>query len=67
MVKGSGGSDREIIPFISVPLRINPVQSKRHDCQYIRPDRIFRPGRINLTGCNILDIIFIFNIIIGCG
>lgn len=53
--------------YIPVPFRIDSIQSKGHDCQYICPDRIFRPGCIDFTGSNIFDIIFIFYIIILCG
>ena len=51
---------------IPVPFCINPVQRKEYDRQYIRPYRIVRPGRINLTACYIFDIIFITHIVILC-
>lgn len=51
---------------VPVPFCINPVQRKEYDRQYIRPYRIVRPGRINLTACYIFDIIFITHIVILC-
>ena len=67
VIKSRRRCNCEIIALIAIPFGVNPVQRKRHDCQYICPDRIFRPGCIDFTGSNIFDIIFIFYIIILCG
>lgn len=67
VIKSRRRCNREIIALIAIPFGVNPVQRKRHDCQYICPDRIFRPSCIDFTGSNIFDIIFIFYIIILCG
>lgn len=67
VIKSRRRCNCEIIALIAIPFGVNPVQRKRHDCQYICPDRIFRPGCIDFTGSNIFDIIFIFYIIISVG
>ena len=66
MIKCCGRCNCKIIPFVPVPLRVNPIQCKRHDRQYICPDRTVRPGCINLTGCHIFDVIPISHIVIFC-
>ena len=54
----------KVVLFVSVPLRINPVQSKRHDCQNIRLDRLRWPGCVYLAACHVFYIIPISYIII---
>lgn len=68
LIIGRGGSDRKVISAISVPLRVNPVQGKGHDRQYIGPDRGVGPGGVNFTGRHVLDIVRVEDIVIpGCG
>ena len=42
MIKCCGRCNCKIIPFVPVPFRVNPIQCKRHDRQYICPDRTVR-------------------------
>ena len=57
MVVGGGGGNGKVVALATVPLRVNPVQGNRLDCQYIGDDRFRRPGGIDLAGCYVFDII----------
>ena len=53
--------------FAYLPLRVYTIERKRHDGKNIRPDRCVRPGRVDLAGGNILDIIPVTDIVVsGC-
>lgn len=64
LVVGGGRCDGEIIAFISVPLRIHPVQSNRLYSQNICGKCCLGPCCIDFAWCNIFNVIFICYIII---
>ena len=64
VVKGSGGGNGKIISLVPIPLRVNPVQGEGHDGQYVGGDGGLRPGRVNLAGGYIFDIIPVRDIVI---
>ena len=47
LIKGSGGGNGKIISLVPVPFRINAVEGKGHNSQYVRINGGFRPGGID--------------------
>ena len=57
LIIGSRAGDVKIITPAAVELGINPVQGKRDNGQYVGPKRAFLPGRIDLTGRYVFNIV----------
>ena len=64
LVVGGGGGDREVVALVPIPLRIYPVQRKGHDRKRVGIDRAFRPGRVDLGGDDVFDIVTVFDIVV---
>ena len=57
MVKGSGGSNGEIVSTGSVPFCVNPVQGEGQNSQNVGVNGCFRPGGVDFAGGYIFDIV----------
>ena len=49
--------DGKVIAFVPVPFRVDTIQHKRHNRQYIGADRRIGPGGVDLTGRHVLDVV----------
>ena len=67
MVKSGGRGNGEIVALVAVPLRVDTVQCETHDGQNVCRDGGTGPGGIDFTGGHILDVVPVWNVVIGGG
>ena len=64
MVVGSGVGDSKIITLIAIPFSEHSVEGEGDNGQTVGDNGGFRPGGVDFTGGDILDVVFLFHIIV---